>query len=233
MKKIYHSVSFLTILIIFSLALISKETVEGESSIIRIKDGVMVIYNSNNVPDSANPSNYVEYRPVTSFRFEINCKNFKEVERENLMFLVDDMVFQFTPVPVSSFSKDNFSITTNDSIMLLYHQFNELKYTRELIPGDYEINDEMFSTPSGKVCLFWEFDIPNKEKDTADNSIYKQMYATTRINEKILMFSSAVQKKNDPKEVKRFLKQTIATIRTTDGIYNLEAIRDSLSNIEK
>ena len=218
---------------LFSLVLNAGETTEGESSIIRTQDGVMIIYNSGEISDSIKHSNFVEYNPVTSFRFEIKCKNFTEVERDNLMFLADNIVFQFIPVPISSFSKDDFSKNKNDSLILLYHQFNELKFTRESIPGDYEINDEIFTTSNGKVCMMWEFEMPRTNKDTAENSVYRQMYVTSRIKEKVLMLSSAIQRKNDPKEVKQFLKQTISTIRTTDGIYNLEAIRDSLSNIDK
>lgn len=213
----------------FALSLFSftsdKSDNTGEISALKSKDGVVILYNS--VPsDSTKPDN------GTSFMFNVRCKEFRDIESENMMFLADQIIFQFIPVPISAVSKHQQGTELNDTLLLLLHQYNELRYIREKIPGDYEINDKLFMSASGRLCLQWEFDKPLTEKDTAENVIIKEYYLTTKLNDKIIFFSSAIQRKNNQDSVKLLILHAVNTIQSKVGSYSTKTISDSLKTLD-
>ena len=199
------------ILFISIVSLMISQIEDGEFSALKSPEGVMIVYNN----------------PGAAFSIDIKCRSMKEIEKEQMIFIFDGKVLQFTPVPIFVFYPDA-PANPPDSLVLLKHRINEMDYIRQLINKDVTPQSDNFLTKSGKLCYFWEFDIPGLADDTLSTRVIKQMYLTTRINNRVLMISSAVMRMNNRDELRKFIKGIAETIKISSKSFDLNKIKDSL-----
>ena len=217
MIKIKYISFFLLVLFLTNSIYAQSESLAGDGtfSVLALDDGVKIIYNNSQ---------------ETSFQFDVKCNSFTPIEAENMLFLVDSMLFQITPVPLKAIlGRDPGNM--NDSLALIYHFAFEVRNIRNNISGYYTINNELITTDSGRLINFWSFRMPNVTEDTNDTKnkkIVMQMYATTRAGKMVLEFSSALIKENDPEKVKNLFVDTFKTLKISDKKIDVEAIRKEL-----
>lgn len=216
MKVIVKYILFALEFVILSMPAFSQtdSLKGGEFSVMAMDNGVKIIYNSSG----------------TSFQFDVHCDNFKPIEAENMLFMVDDMLFQITPVPLQAiFSREVKGI--NDSLALIYHFAYEARNIRNSISGNYKINNEMITTDSTGLINFWSFKMPHREMNKDDSltkDITMQMYATTRIGDKVLMLSSALIEENSPEKVKHLFLDSFSSLQYSNKKYDLDKIKKKL-----
>jgi hypothetical protein len=210
---------YLLILLLFVLSIplqaqVDSTADEGEFSIIAKDDGLRFIYNSNGA----------------NFQFDLICDEFKPIEAENMLFMADDMLLQITPVPLHAiFGKKIHGLS--DSLALIYHFAYEVREIRNTLSGNYKIEPEFLLTDSKRLIYFWSFDMPNSESNETDSltqKIVMQMYATTRVGNRILMFSSALIGKNKPEKVKEMFERLMNSIVLSKEPIDPEKVRKDL-----
>lgn len=217
MRIIFRNMFFLLFFLLLSNSLYSKTdslSGEGAFSVLALEDGVKIIYNSDG----------------SSFQFDVKCSSFKPIEAENMLFLVDSLIFQITPVPLKEIlgrESDNM----NDSLALIYHFAYEVRNIRNYISGYYKINNEFITGDNSRLINIWSFKMPNVNEDSTDKKskrIVMQMYATTRAGDKIVVLSSALVKENNPELVKKLFVGTFNTLKVSDKKIDVEKIRKKL-----
>ncbi|GEM_PF-3059078 len=213
MKKLFIIIIFLS----FAGTLYSQTDTssdDGVFSIIAKEDGLRFVYNSSG----------------SHFQFDLKCDEFKPIEAENLLFMVDGVLLQITPVPAKElFGK--MASNMNDSLALIYHFAYEARTIRNSLSGDYKIEPEFILSPSGRLLYYWSFRMPdthNAITDSLTNKIVLQMYATTYVGNRILMLSSALISKNKPDEVKKKFIDLFDSIKMSKGKIDPERVSKEL-----
>jgi len=191
-----------------------SSAVGGAFSIIAKKDGLRFSFNGND----------------EHFQFDLKCDEFKPIEASNMIFMVDDFLFQITPVPLEEIIGKNHK-KYNDSLALLYHFAYEARTIRNSIIGKYKIIPEFITSEKGKLLYLWYFDMPKPafdETDSLSHNVVKQMYATGRFGNYILMLSSALIAENNPENVRKTFIETLSSVRVSDAPIDPEAVRQEL-----
>jgi hypothetical protein len=210
MKK---KITFLLFLILLScLDLISQESDDGEFNFIKSKSGVRVLYNVTG----------------SNFYFDMTCDYFKEIDLNDMLFVFDDMMIQITPVPISAYTKTA-SNSMNDSMALVLHQISEMKNIRAQIKGKFNIDYLMWTDTNSRLCNSWEFAVPGIEKDTSSEKITRQIFATTRIGDRVLMLSCALTKQTDRDSVLKKVKGAFLTIYQQQDKIDPEELRKKMT----
>lgn len=187
-----------------------NEAGEGEFSMLVIKKGVKIIFNSKG----------------SNFHFDLECNSFNQVESENMIFMADSILIQIMPVPLSIFFGQNVS-AVNDSIALIYQMAQEMRNIRETLSGDYIIKEHLGNL-NNRVYAFWEFDYPQQGISDDPERVVMQMFATTRAGNKVLMLASAVTAINNPEKVRQKLINAVTSMQTAEFTIDPEEIRKTL-----
>jgi len=206
---------FLFCTLSFSKAQLDSANNDGEFSIIRIKDGVKIIYNSDN----------------SNFHFDILCENFRQIEASNMMFMADNVLLQITPVPLEFILGSNVD-NLSDSLKLLYHFAFEVRNIRSNLSGDFKIYDE-FIKQQGHLMYYWHFDMPKQKETEGMETVIGQHFATTMALGRILMLSGIEIERNEPGEVKTKLIESLQTLIVSIDKLDPEKIREQLSKEEE
>jgi hypothetical protein len=213
MRKLLFVLIFLFSQLVLQ-AQIDTSADDGEFSIIATDEGLRFIYNCDD----------------TNFMFDLICDEFKPIEAENMLFMADDMLLQITPVPLRAiFGKMVHSLS--DSLALIYHFAYEAREIRNTLSGHYQMKPEFIVSESGRLIYFWSFKMPGadgKDTDSLTHKIVIQMYATTRVGNRILMLSSALISKTEPGKVKEMFIGLLNSISTSKKRINPEKVRKEL-----
>ncbi len=191
-----------------------SSSVGGAFSIIAKDDGLRFIFNAED----------------GHFQFDLKCNEFKPIEAANMIFMADDFLLQITPVPLNEVIGKNHH-KYNDSLALLYHFAYQARAIRSSISGKYKILPEFAGGDSSQLLYLWQFDMPKKdydETDTLSHRVVKQMYATGRFGNYILMLSSALIDENNPQKVKRTFIETLNSVRVSPTPIDPEIVRKTL-----
>ncbi len=200
------------VLVLFCLELIAQESNDGEFDFIKSTNGVRILYNVTG----------------SNFYFDITCEYFKEIDANDMVFVFDDLLIQITPVPISAFSK-NSKLAINDSMALVLHQISEMKNIRAQFKGKFNIDYLMWTDTTGRLCNSWKFDVPGASNDTTSEKIVSQMFASTRIGDRVLMLSCALTKKSDKDLVLKKVKGAFLSIYQQKQKIDPEELRKKMT----
>ncbi len=183
---------------------------EGEFSMLKSNNGVLLIYNA----------------AKNSFMLEIHCKDIKEIDAQDMIFLVDGKVLQITPVPITVFYPDEKPIS---EIQILEKHVNfEVDYAKSVNGEKVQANIKKFDLNKERMCFAWDYRMPKKLDDTATQSVRKQFFLNTKLEDIVLMLSSVATLKDNDKKIQEFLKKTMSSLKTSETNFNIEELRESL-----
>ncbi len=204
--------NLISLLIFFLLAqgiIYSFQTNEDGLTILKSKKGFLFVFNDS----------------LESFKIEIEGNKLIDIEPEELIFSIDNQIFQFTIVPISAF----FSPYSNVDTLMQHFNF-EMKYlVKELginIP-DFKPNKIML--PNGKYALFWEFEPILSKKDTSNETVIRHIFASIKTNRFVVLISSPLTKSNNFKTAKGKIQNALLTFDFIPFCYNLDELRKSLT----
>ena len=191
----------------------STNAPDGEFNFIRSKVGVRILYNVDG----------------SHFYFDVPCKDFKEIDVDELIFYFDDVLIQITPVPIKSLTTQK-PETMSDTMALVLHQISEMKSIRAQIKGKFDIDYLMWVDENKRTLNSWEFEMPGIANDTSSVKIRRQYFATTRIGDRILMLSSAMTKSSDRDAVVKKVKDALLSIYTQGDKIDPEELRKQMES---
>lgn len=203
-------------LILFLFLMITSvhaQKFDGEFSMLRSDKGVVIVYNCG----------------INSFTLDIECKDIKEIDSQDMIFLVDDKVIQLTPVPLIVFCKDT-SKQMSDNEVLQQQQDFEVNFAKKLNGESIKMNSKKFTLPDGRLCNSWNYRMPRKKEDTSSQIVRKQFFLSTKLNEIILMLSSVATLKDNDKKIQDFLKKAMQGLMPSNINIDLEAYREKLKS---
>ncbi len=200
---------FLLLFLFAQNIIYSIQTNEEGLSILKSKKGFLFVFNDS----------------LESFKIEIKGKKLIDVEPEELIFSIDDQIFQFTIVPISAFFNPNSNVDT-----LMQHFHFEMKYlVKELGINIPDFKPNKILLPSGKYALYWEFEPILSKKDILNETVVKHIFASTKTNRFIVLISSPLTKSNNYKNSKEKIQNALFTFDFIPFLYNLDELRKSLT----
>ncbi|MCX7909672.1 MAG: hypothetical protein N2560_09185 [Ignavibacteria bacterium] len=203
MKRIFIGVFFVSIALLFA----ENNSNEG-LNVIKSKNGFVFVFNDSS----------------ESFKIEIKGKKFVDVEPEELIFSIDGQIVQFTIVPVKEFFKNDLTLDT-----LLQHFEFEKKYISNITNSDLQnLKPKLLKSKTGRKVCFWELNRNTSYLDTSSENVTKQIFASTNTYKYVILISSPLTKRNDFKKSKNRLINSLLDLQRTQGMFNLDLIRESL-----
>src|SRR5258708_7009814 len=183
--------AFLFLLFMPAILRAQDENVRGA---IAIRSGLLIIWNE----------------PGNNFTVEIKGKTVERVPNKNLAFMIDGKFLQI----VTALDKDFLTDTQkqqklDERTTLLAHRDWELKYLEQTVGEKLTVDSEEISIPNSKPALIWTFPVPPKDRD----KVKKQVFLSVCKAESVLVLNGAVTSDADENVVRRFLLETVATLK--------------------
>jgi hypothetical protein len=152
--------------------------------------------------------------PQNNFTIQIRGKAVERVQNKNLAFLIDGKFIQI----VTAFNKDflggaQSEQKLDEKAILLAHRDWESKYLRETVGEKLTVDSEEISLSDGKPALLWSFLTPEKDRE----KVKRQVFLTVCKGESVLVLNGAETSEIDRETVRRFLLETIATLKIRKG----------------
>lgn len=211
MKKLY-----LKLLLIFFIgnfvSMNAQEKQDGVFSMLRSKDGVILIYNSGK----------------NTFSIDIQCKDIKEIDSQEMIFLIDGKVLQFTPLPIVAFYPGTKVIT--DLEILEKHLNYEAEYSKYINGMNIRINQKKIKLKNGTTSFQWNYRMPKDPKDTASNTVRKQFFVNYKLDDAVLLLSSVATLKDNDKKIQSFLIKMLNNITVYPQEIDVEALSQKLKS---
>ncbi len=192
----------------FFFFVVSFSFAEDGLNVIKSKNGFLFVFNDDS----------------ESFMIEFRGKKFIDVEPEDLVFSIDGQLFQFTVVPINVFLNEKSDLDT-----LLQHFEFELNYISKNFNIDLKNLKPKFHKNKGtNKVLFWELSYDVGSTLTDEETVVKQIFASTATNKFVLLVASPLTRKNDYKQSKKRIIDALYNLRYKEGKFDLESLRDSL-----
>lgn len=177
-----------------------------------------------NVIKSRNGFLFVFNDDSESFMIEFRGKKFLDVEPEDLIFSIDGQLFQFTVVPLNVFLNEKSDLDT-----LLQHFDFDLNYISKNFNIDLKNLKPKFHKDKGnRKVLFWELNYDVGSPLTDEETVVKQVFASTATKKFVVLVASPLTKKNDYRQSKKRIIDALYNLRFKEGKFDLESLRDSL-----
>jgi len=188
----YIKIITLTLLILFSATnLLAQDDEQG--GIIKTDKGILIIWNE----------------PKNNYTLEIKGNEIKPIPDKRIMFLADGKFLQLMTVPKKDFLKKAQKQDLDDKAILTAHRDWEVQYLGGVFKETLKIDSSWQKLSNGMDALWWNFEMPAKEKSQAK----KQVYLIVSKGDHILLLNSVVTDKVDEKTVQQFLTDTMATLK--------------------
>jgi hypothetical protein len=186
-------------------ALLSFAQAPEKSGMIKTANGILVVWNE----------------PGNCYTVEIKGKRISPVNgSKNLYFEVDGRFLQINTPPISDFEKGTPFHPEFPETILRDHRTWELDYISKMVGRQLFPSTEWIKLDNGGTSLFWTYNVPNFSSDA--NQARKQFYITTVKGDHIFLVNSAQVGEDDEKAIRKFLFDTINTLKPSDKPLSLE-----------
>jgi len=149
--------------------------------------------------------------PQNNFTIEIKGKAFERVQNDNLAFLMDGKFIQIVTAIDKAFLTDSQQQQRLDERAILRaHRDWESKYLGDTASEKLVVDSEEISLSNGKSALLWSFLSPQKDRE----KVKRQIFLCVCKGESVLVLNGAETTDVDRDTVRRFLLETIATLKT-------------------
>jgi len=177
---------------------------------IKTNDGVMFVWNVRGL----------------YFTLAINGKEIKPLEDpDHVFFSVDGQVLQIQTAALSNFAADAKEKKLDDKGILLAHRDWETKYIEDLIHAKIAVRTFNTKLSNGSDALMWQFDMPAGMNNVAQ----KQVYLTLVARDYVLMLNSEATATFSDADGRKFLLETIATLKLSPTPIDVKQLSESIS----
>ena|SRR6266404_3165220 len=178
-------------------------------ALIKTDDGMLFVWNNHEL----------------HFTLAVKGKDIKQVDVPDRIFLaVDGKTLQIQAAEIREFAADAKEKKLDDKAVLAAHRDWESKYIGELLKSNLTLHSFTLNMSAGGTASLWEFDMPagmNVEAKT-------QVYVTVVRGDHVVMLNSEATTANPEVEVRKFLLDTIATLKTSDVPIDVQKLSEAI-----
>lgn len=200
MKKTIQTL-LLSLLVLAFFVSAKAQADNNQQLIMQTQDGILVISNNADV----------------SYAIEFKGKDFKSVESQNLMFVVDGRVVQLVEVANSEFAK---TTPKTDQEMLILHKDWENKYLNDTLKANAVAKFENVSLPGNRAALFWDYPMPAKMSE----QVAAQLFLTTIAGKSLVAINVGLEKKDTKQAARDYMTKSLSSIKTSQKPFDVNAI---------
>jgi hypothetical protein len=197
----------LTLLILLSASNLFAQN-EEQGGILKTDNGILIVWNE----------------PNNNYTIEFKGSDIQPVPDQRLLFMVDGKFLQMKTVAKKDFLKKAQLKDLDDKAILTAHRDWEVKYLSGVFKETLKIDSSWQKLSNGMDALWWNFEMPPKEKGQAK----KQVYLIVSKGDHILLLNSAVTDKIDEKTAQEFLLATMATLKINKKPLSLKKAQEQI-----
>lgn len=149
------------------------------------------------------------------FSFEVVAREIKPADPEKPIWGVDGQVLQVISVPPAAFGVEGAAVP--EETLLRKHQ----KYDLDCFAGEgmrkVEGSDDLFSTPDGRKCLYWEMVCTPEREKVRKGNVKKNLLTSTVAGGNVVQLGYAITDGTDEARFRRSLKDTILSLKREGG----------------
>jgi hypothetical protein len=176
---------------------------------IKLDEGIVFVWNA----------------PGLYFTLTIKGKEIKPLnDLEHIFFSVDGLVFQLQLASVSEFAPDAKERKLDDKTILAAHRDWEWKYLEGLLGSKLKVQSIDTKLDNGSQALQWQIDMPAGRNADAK----KQLYLTIVGGNYVLLVNSVATNTISDDVARKFLLETIATLRVSPTPIDVKKLSDSI-----
>ena len=176
---------------------------------IKTDDGVLFVWNAHGI----------------YFSLALKGKEIKPLDDPDHIFLsVDGRVLQIQAAGIKNFAPDAKEKNLSDKAILAAHRDWEANYIGDLIHGKLTVRTFNAKLSNGGDALMWQFDMPEGMNAGAQ----KQLYLTLVAKDHVLMLNSEATADISDGDGRKFLLDTIATLKFSPTPIDLKQLADSV-----
>jgi hypothetical protein len=189
----------------------SRVTYQQEDgwALITTEDGVLFVWNIQKL----------------HFTVAIKGKDIKRVDDPDHIFLaVDGKILQIQAAEIRNFAPDAKAKKLDDKAVLAAHREWESKYIGELLKSKLTLHSFSVNMSALGAASLWEYDMPagmNAEVKT-------QVYMTVVRGDYVVLLNCEATTTSPEVEVRKFLMETMATLKTSDVPIDIQKLSESI-----
>jgi len=127
-------------------------------------------------------------------------------------------------LPISDFAPDARKQKLDDKTILVAHRDWESKFIEDLLKNKLAVQSSSEKLGNGSEALLWGFDVP---KDLGSDA-RKQLYLTTLSKDYVILLNGVVDASNSESAVRKFLLDTIATLKLSSDRIEVKKLQESI-----
>ena len=160
------------------------------------------------------------------FTLAIKGKEIKPLDDpDHVFFSVDGKVLQIQTSAINNFAPDAKEKKLEDKAILVAHRDWETKYIEDLIHAKLGVRTFNTRLSNGSDALMWQFDMPEGMNTEAQ----KQLYLTVVAKDYVLMLNSEASATFPDADGRKFLLDTIATLKLSPTPIDAKKLAESIS----
>jgi hypothetical protein len=194
----------------FARASVAPQTPQEEGwATIKTNEGMLFVWNVKN----------------SHFTLTLKGKDIKSIDDpEHIFFDVDGMIFQIQMASISEFAKDAKEKRLDDRAVLAAHRDWETKFLEELLKSKLSVRTFNVKLSNGSDASLWQYDMPSG----ANVEATKQVYLTAVNQDYVLLLNVAVTNTISDEASRKYLLDTMATLRRSTDTINIQKLADSI-----
>ena len=159
------------------------------------------------------------------FTLSIKGKEIKPLDDpDHIFFNVDGRTLQIQLASINNFAPDAKEKKLDDKSILAAHRDWESKFVEELIHSKLKVQTFNVRLSSGSDASMWQFDMP----EGMDSEAKKQLYLTVVNKDYVLMLNSEATTAISDDDGRKFLLDTIATLKNSPTPIDVKKLSDSI-----
>ena len=160
------------------------------------------------------------------FSLSIKGKEIKPLEDpDHIFFSIDSRVLQIQTAAIKNFAPDAKEKKLDDKAILAAHRDWEAKYIEGLLHSKLAVRTFNTKLSNGSNALMWQFDMPQGMNAESQ----KQLYLTLVAKDYVLMLNSEATATMSDAGGRKFLLDTIATLKISPTPIDVKKLSESIS----
>ena len=178
-------------------------------ALIKTDDGMLFVWNINEL----------------HLTLAVKGKDIKRADDSDHIFLaVDDKTLQIQTAEIRVFASNAREKKLDDKALLAAHREWEAKYIGELLKSKLTLKSFSVNMSALGPASLWEFDMP----EGMNAEVKTQVYVTLVRGEYVLMLNCEATTTSSEAEVRKFLLDTIATLKTSSEPIDVQKVSESI-----
>ncbi|HEV7858559.1 MAG TPA: hypothetical protein VGO91_08005 [Pyrinomonadaceae bacterium] len=199
----------LSLMILLALSNVSAMQQDAGWVVIKTETGVLLVWN----------------QPQDYFTLAVKGKEIRPVDSQEHLFLsVDGTIFQVQSVAISDFLKDVAKQKQDEQSILNAHKNWEAQYIESLLGKKLHVEAAPQKLKDEKEALLWSVEQP----EGFNHDAKKQLYLTMVNGDHVLLLNGVVMQNGDESAVRKFLFETLSTLKVSATKINVREVQDAL-----